>query len=276
MPDVRREQQLSELREKIAGIEKRPLLADGAALLGPAAGQQPACLEAPGGLLQEIFADDPRSGGASLGFALAMARGLFNETRSAVLFLQLAHDGNVAGLPYGPGLMSFGFAPEKLIIARLATPVELLWAVEEAVACRAVAAVIAEVQGAPKTLDFTASRRLSLRAAGSGASVFLMRYGLERQASAARLRWCISPASSQAPPFDDQAPGRARWHVSLEKGRLRASLMKAGLELWLDWTEHGFIPAAEPGEESRRRHIGAAALHGTQLAALGDRMSEAG
>jgi protein ImuA len=201
---------------------------------------------------------------------------LISEARPAVIYLQLVHEAQDVGLPYGPGLMSFGFSPERLIIGRMANPAELLWAIEEAVACRAVAAVIAEVKGAPKVLDFTASRRLSLRAASGGTSVFLMRYGIEREASAARLRWCISPASSQAPPFDDQAPGRARWHVILEKGRLRASLMKAGLELWLDWTEHGFIAAPDPAEESDRRRDVAAAVHGALSAALGDRMSQAG
>ena len=57
------------------------------------------------------------------------------------------------------------------------TTVELLWAVEEAIACKAVAAVIADVGHEAKVLDFTATRRLSLRSSSGGSSVFLIRYG---------------------------------------------------------------------------------------------------
>lgn len=272
-----RRERLARLRSRIASIEKRPLLADAVAL--PAQAAQRSALAAPAGLLQEIFADSQRDGTAALGFALGMARGLLTEERPAILLLQLAHEARETGLPYGPGLASFGISPEKVIVGQLTSLEELLWAVEEAMACRAVAAVIAEVQGAPRLLDFTASRRLSLRAASGSASILLLRYGVEREATAARLRWRIAPEPSASPPFDDRAPGPARWRAELEKGRLGPGLMEAGLAFLLDWTENGFEPLTRdplglPG--NALRNDPRTALSGAQPAALGDRLSEAG
>lgn len=268
---------LATLRERIAQIEKRPPLVGGAALRDVSAGSDsvPQALTAPAGLLQEVFADEQRDGAAAFGFALGLARGLITPRRPAVLFLQLSHEAGEQGLPYGPGLVSFGLDPEQLVVGRLAHMNELLWAVEEAVACGAVAAVVAEVLGAPPALDFTASRRLSLRAAGSGASVLLLRYTRQREASAARLRWRIAPAESQAPPFDARAPGRPRWRATLEKGRIGTHTAEAGLELWLDWTEHGFA-AAQHREAGARQPGYVPAAPGAFPAALGDRLSQAG
>src|SRR5690606_31798639 len=105
-------------------------------------------------------------------------------------------------------------------LIRAATITELLWALEEALACRAVAAVIADLARPHKALDFTASRRLALRSAASGGSLFLTRYGRGREASAARYRWRVVPRPSRPAPWDARAPGGPRWRVTLEKGRL--------------------------------------------------------
>jgi protein ImuA len=270
-------QRLAALRASIEGIEKRPLLADSVAIPANAGATRDwlSRLAAPSGLLQEIYADEVRDGGAALGFALGMARALLGPHRPAVLFMQLLHDGQELGLPYGAGLLGFGMAPETLLLGRLKTVPELLWAIEEAVACRAVAAVVAEISGTPKALDFTASRRLSLRAAQSGASVFMLRRGRQREASAARLRWHISPAPSQAPPFDNAAPGPPRWLVVLEKGGL-PQLGAAGNAFLLDWTEHGFALADEPAGAGTTGDAARPASPGIAPAALGDRKSEAG
>jgi len=283
MQTAAHQERISALRARIAAIEKRPLLAAGAGasgavypggLAGRRDGDWQALLKAPAGVLHEVFAEGQRDGGAALGFALGLARGLVTPDRPAMLFLQLAHEAQDGGLPYGTGLKSFGIDPEMLILGRLATPVELLWAMEEAIACRAVAGVIADVGGHPKALDFTASRRLGLKAASAGTSVFMLRYGREREASAARLRWRVTPAPSRPPPFDAEAPGLPRWQVALEKGRLQPGVLESGVEFMVDWTSDGFAPAAceSPGG---RGHPGPAP-YGAQPAVLGDRMSQAG
>jgi len=243
------QQRLAALRDVIADIERKPALAE--------ARQQVIANEdgfpiLPGGLLQEVFTDDYRNAGASLGFALAQAKALLSGRRIAVIYLQLATETKSLGLPYGPGLLSAGFDPSTLVLVRPANMLELLWAAEEAIACRAVAAVVADISTRHKLLDFTASRRLSLRAAEGGGSMFFLRYGHGREASAAQLRWHLLPAASGQKPYDNRAPGQARWQIRLERG----SISKQHAEWVLEWTENGLSSVT-----LRRRRDGEPFVH---------------
>jgi protein ImuA len=262
---------LETLRQQIAALETNPLLKDAALVSVPAG-----LLAPPSGSVHEVFADGTRDGGAALGFAFAQTRFMLEPNRSAVLFLQLRADAQELGLPYGLGLGGFGLDAERLVYIRPETIAELLWAIEEAIACRAVAAVVADIAHPHKALDFIASRRLSLRAAASGASVFLVRYGREREASAAKFRWRVAPALSQPPPYDANAPGLPRWRVTLEKGSLggRRKAAPGGEVFLVDWTENGFERVDADGRTGGARR--AAAVSGAPSAALGDRLSEAG
>jgi protein ImuA len=278
---------LDALRARIASIENRRPLADGPdGTTRPgegdteAAGSDP--FRVPAGLVHEIFADETRSAGAALGFALGLSRQQVMGERQGVLYLQLAGEAQETGLPYGLGLTRFGFDARQLVLGRIANVAEMLWALEEAIACRAVAAVVADFATQPKALDFTVSRRLGLRSAASGTSVLLLRYGREREASAARLRWRVAPAVSAGMPFDPQAPGPPRFRVGIEKRRLGGRSQRAeGQELLVEWTENGFVPIApalEPALEPR--HPAVRPRHGTALpravpAALGNRLSQA-
>jgi len=228
------QQRLTALRETIADIERKPALAEmRARSFANADGAFPTL---PGGLLQEVFTDAVRNGGASLGFALGQAKTLLTPRRMAVLYLQLAKDGQFFGLPYGPGLLSFGFDPSQLLIVRTEDMRDLLWVAEEALACQSVAGIVADIGGHPEPLDFTASRRLSLRAAESGTSLFLLRYGTGREASAAHVRWQLMPHRSGRRSFDERAPGSPRWRLKLEKGNAG----EGNIEWLLEWTENGF------------------------------------
>jgi protein ImuA len=267
--------QMESLRARIAALEAHPVLAGGAMPPGPD-GADGVLATAPG-RLHEVFAAERRNGGAALGFALALARDLLTAQRPVLLAMQLSRDVQDMGLPYGPGLRSFGLDPQAVVLARTDNIVELLWAVEEAVCCRAVAAVVADIAGHHKALDFTASRRLSLRAAGAGTSVVLVRYGRGREASAATYRWGVSPARSGDVAFDPRAPGGPRWRVVLEKGRLGGGNPgRDRNEGWLlDWTENGF-GIVDGGKRKRLPAAGGPPLPGAQPAVLGDRLSQAG
>jgi protein ImuA len=266
MPSPDQQQRLAALRETIADIERKPALAEARVLVGQQGSAFPVLA---GGLLQEMFTDERRNAGALLGFALAQAKGLLTSRRRAVICLQLADEAQKLGLPYGPGLLSFGFDPDALVLVRAGGMGELLWAAEEAIACRAVAAVVADIGSHSKLLDFTASRRLSLRAAATGGSIFLLRYGLGREASAAHLRWRLMPAHSARSRYDARAPGPLRWRAELEKG----ALIRNQTEFMLGWTENGFatLPA-------QRRHAdrlaGGAALPRAVPAVLADGLSQ--
>ncbi len=274
---------LDALRLKIAALEKRPLLAEGA-LAEQRLGNRVAAndtrprltelLSAPPGMLHEVFADELQHNPAVLGFALGLARGLISSERQAIIYLQLAKDTQELGLPYSIGLKPFGIEPDKLIIGQVETLTELLWAMEEAIACRAVAGVIADIVGHPKALDFTVSRRLSLRASAAGTSAFLLRYGREREASAAKLRWRVSPALSAEQAFDPMSPGPPRYLIEIEKKRLGNKLQRAEhMRLVLDWTENGFV-SAEPARTEAQPRKGPEVSR-PQPAALGDRLSQA-
>jgi protein ImuA len=271
MHGLTRERALGTLRARIAAIEKRPPLA-GDVLLRRKAGA--GFLVSPPGVMHEIHAEAARSGAAALGFALGQARALLRPERPAVYFMQLAHAGDELGRPHGAGLAAFGFDPNRLVFVTVRTVAELLWAMEEALACRAVAAVIADLCGEPKAFDFTASRRLAMRAASGGASLFVLRYGAERVASAAQLRWCVAPAPSGEMRFDPQAPGEARWQVVLERSRL-GHAGSPNESSWLVSWNNDFEPAGNRKQPPAGRTAGAAAaLPGAHPAVLGRRLQQ--
>ncbi|MHA6299442.1 ImuA family protein [Devosia sp. CAU 1758] len=244
------QQRLAALRDVIAEIERKPALAEMQARSFNV--EEGAFPRLPGGLLQEVFTDAVRNGGASLGFALAQAKTLLSHRRMAVLYLQLATDAQFFGLPYGPGLSSFGLDPARLVIVRAADMRDLLWVAEESLACQAVAGIIADIGGDPEPLDFTVSRRLSMRAVESGTSLFLLRYGQKREASAAHLRWHLLPQRSGRRLFDERAPGMARWGVKLEKGNAG----QRNVEWILEWTENGFKALPNGSGHTRQPHPG--------------------
>ena len=266
MPVPDQQQRLAALRETIADIERKPALAEARVLVEQQGGAFPVLA---GGMLQEMFTDERRNAGALLGFALAQAKGLLSAQRRAVIYLQLADEAQKLGLPYGPGLLSFGLDPDALVLVRAANMGELLWAAEEAIACRAVAAVVADIGSHSRLLDFTASRRLSLRVAATGCSIFLLRYGQRREASAAHLRWRLMPVHGARARYDARAPGPLRWRAELERG----ALIKNQTEFLLGWTENGFatLPAQRRHTDRFTRR---ATLPRAVPAALADRLPQ--
>jgi protein ImuA len=269
MEGLSKQRVLEDLRTRIESVEKFPRLAR----TDETQPDSRKLLDLPQGFVHEVFADAERNTGAALGFALAAARRMQNKHRPAILLMQLARGSQDVGVPYALGMAAFGIDPETIVLCRPDTTVELLWAVEEAIACKAIAAVIADVGREAKVLDFTATRRLSLRSSAAGSSVFLIRYGREREATAARFRWRIEPAASGQVPFDPRAPGRPRLEVDLEKGRLGSR--NDPLNWTLDVTENGFI-LAELHERAADPAAAGAPLPGAAPAALGYRLSQAG
>jgi protein ImuA len=132
-----------------------------------------------------------------------------------------------SGAPHGPGLDEFGIAPERLVTVAAAKPRDVLWAMEEALRCGAVGAVIGELRG--DCVDLVATRRLSLAAAAHGALAFLLRTTPAVQASAATTRWVVGAARS----LPRHGPGPPRFDVRLVRNR-RGSLGSWVLELCRD------------------------------------------
>jgi protein ImuA len=121
---------------------------------------------------------------------------------------------------HAPGLALHGLAPERLILARTGSEAEILWAMEEGLKCRALAAVVGEVEGLP----LTASRRLQLAAETGGIAAFALRrrqrsapLGSEAQPSAAVTRWRVASCPSRL--GDEPGLGRPLWFLELLRCR---------------------------------------------------------
>src|ERR1700750_393163 len=116
------EQHLSRLRNAIATreaqIEDARPLELGVAPLDAALGGGLA-----GATLHEISAATPLHLGAAAGFALALAT-LARAPGKETLFITIDFDTHEPGALYGPGLDQFGLATDRLLIARVARPVD--------------------------------------------------------------------------------------------------------------------------------------------------------
>ena len=162
--------------------------------------------------LVELFAGERDAG--AIGFALAQL-----PAGRPVLWVQDRMTRVETGLPYAPGLARFGLVQGRVLTICASKPANVLWAMEEGLKCAALGAVVGEVWGDPKALDFTATRRLAMRAERSGIAVFLIRFGAEAGISAARQRWRVTSASSAPDPHDLRAPGKPHWQVELFRSR---------------------------------------------------------
>lgn len=160
--------------------------------------------------LSEVFSITPSDGGV-LGFVMAVVP----RADAPILWVQDHMSQNESGRPYLPGLS----AKHSMIHITLPRVADVLWAMEEGLRCAALGAVIGEVWGAPRVLDFTATRRLAVRAEASNLPCWLVRRGAVPDLSAARNRWRVASLPSQAHPHDSQAPGDPRWHVDLFRTR---------------------------------------------------------
>ena len=106
------------------------------------------------------------------------------------------------GGPYGPGLDLFGLASARLLVLRVPRATDVLWAMEEALRCRALACVIAELPGEGAAADLTATRRLTLAAReGAGPSASCCAIAPPPMPSAAATRWQIAAAPSRPDDF---------------------------------------------------------------------------
>ncbi|HVA12951.1 MAG TPA: hypothetical protein VNF99_06860 [Stellaceae bacterium] len=113
------------------------------------------------------------------------------------------------------GLALAGLAASRLLLVRAPTEREILWAMEEGLRSRALAAVVGEVE----TLSTPASRRLQLAAEASGITGFVLhRRGETAAASAAVTRWRVAALPS-VPVAGEPGIGRPLWRVELLRCR---------------------------------------------------------
>ena len=177
------------------------------------------------GALHEVSAVSEAHVTAAAGFILGIAH---NERAQKNNIVWIAEDMAMAesGAPYGCGLDEFGLPPERLLLVNVSHRRDLLWAMEEALHCHAVGAVIGELRH--ESIDAVSLRRLSLAAATSGALAFLLRSSPTQESSTAATRWIVGAAPSQ-PRY---GPGAPRFEAQLVRNR------RGPLGSWLlEWNE---------------------------------------
>jgi protein ImuA len=164
--------------------------------------------EAPQPTLSELFAMHPRDGGWA-GFLLAQL-----DARKPLLWVQERMAILESGRVHPPGLPA-----QDLIHVEARDARDALWAMEEGLRCAALSAVIGEIWGDPKALDFTATRRLAVASERSHVPCWLVRLGGHANLSGARMRWRIGSAPSLLNDLDPRAPGAPAWDAELFRAR---------------------------------------------------------
>jgi protein ImuA len=158
--------------------------------------------------LSELFAAHSRDGGWA-GFLLAQL-----DTQKPLLWIQDRMAILESGRVHPPGLPS-----RNLIHVEARDARDALWAMEEGVRCAALSAVIGELWGDPRALDFTATRRLAVASERSGVPCWLVRLAGTANLSGARMRWRITSAPSLGNELDARAPGLPVWDAELFRAR---------------------------------------------------------
>lgn len=144
------------------------------------------------------------SGTAATGFVA----GLLGRLEGPVLWCSARHQ--VQPL-YPPGLMRFGFDPNRLVLAQAGDRRDALWVTEEAMKSGALKAVVLEADFPLKLKD---SRRLQLSLEASRCLGVVLYSAAASQipgTSAARTRWRVSPL----PGAGDQAC----WRLELTRNK---------------------------------------------------------
>ena len=157
----------------------------------------------PGGGLRTGCIHEVTGGEAATGFCAALLARVGGGGGRGGSLLWLAGGDDL----YAPGLVRYGIGAGRLVVVSgLHRRADMLWAMEEALRCRAVRGVVAETGG----IGLAAGRRLMLAAEGTGVvGLMLAREGGARRGGVgvAASRWRIT-----AVPGAGAEPG---WRVEL-------------------------------------------------------------
>jgi protein ImuA len=189
----------------------------------------------PKGTIHEMICPTPEQAAATGGFMAGILASLMQQG-GACLWISTFRK------LFPPSLMAFNVEPDRVVFIDVQREKDVLWAMEEALKCGGLAAVIAEV----REISFAQSRRLQLAVESSKVTGFLLRSDPRKLGTTTCVaRWQITSLPSEP---EDELPGVGfpRWQVDL----LRVRNGNPGS--WkLEWADGGFIPVEEKVEEMR-------------------------
>ena len=162
----------------------------------------------PLGVIHEFIAAGAEDSAATGGFVAAVLASLMQDN-GAIIWIS-----SCRGI-FPPALQAFGIAPDKVIFIDLQKEKQIPWAIEEALKCKGLAAVVGELP----ELSFTTSRRLQLAVEQSRVTGFIVRRNPRNISTTACVaRWQITSLPSE---LEAGMPGVGfpRWNVQLLKVR---------------------------------------------------------
>jgi protein ImuA len=165
------------------------------------------------GVLHEVYAAISHEAAAT-GFVSGLAMRV--SANKHMLWIRQDFSASEFGELSPIGLLELGLNPARIVLLSVTNAHDGLRAAHDALSCAALGAVVIEVLGNPKILDLVASRRLTLAAAQSSVTVFLLRLSAEPCASTAETRWLVQAAASQTQNDDWGYPA---FDVSLVRNR---------------------------------------------------------
>lgn len=179
----------------------------------------------PTGCIHEFLSDSKESSAATTAFIGGLVN-MLTGTSGVTVWISSGRK------LFPPALANFGLHPERFIFIDLKKERDLLWAMDEALKCEALTAVIGEIDA----VTFTESRRLQLAVEQSNVTGFLIRNTVRNKVatSACVSRWRITSLPGER--LDDlPGIGFPKWQVEL----LRIRNGKPGT--WeVSWRQGGF------------------------------------
>jgi len=158
--------------------------------------------------IHEFISISKEEAAASSGFLAAIIAALMKDGGATIWI-------SSSRAIFPPALKLFGIAPERIIFINLKKEKEICWAMEEALKCKGLSAVIGEIP----ELSFTTSRRLQLAVEQSKVTGFILRNNPKSiNTTACVTRWKITPLPSR---LAEGMPGvgHSCWNVALLKVR---------------------------------------------------------
>lgn len=151
--------------------------------------------------LTEFRCDETRVAGPASSFAWILARrvqAILTQSRGKmpIIWIGETYTRLEGGELYPPGLCNLGIDPSQCLFIQPRSLNDALWAAEICAKETAISAIILEIRGNPAQLDMAGTRRLHLRAQASGRPVFIVKQSGQAEATAARIRFHIEPASA--------------------------------------------------------------------------------
>lgn len=158
----------------------------------------------PTGAIHEFLCSIPECAAACEGFIAGILSIIMQK---GGICLYISRSRNL----FPASLKAFGVEPDQVIFIDLDREKDVLWATEEALKCKALAAVVSEV----KEISFAQSRRLQLVLEKSKVTGFILRTDSNKiRPTACVARWQITPLKSVQ---QDEMPGIGfpQWQVDL-------------------------------------------------------------